>query len=519
MADRLPSRASEPAWAGLGNVVLSFYLCVAVTTGFIVASEHCQHWFVVPVFLCGVLIGIDAMEWFRGQVDVLDPKGMLGLFGLHFFFLAPLLHVALDSWLWEIDPPPDWRPWIGWMAILNLPGIVIYRAIVARLEERDRGAGIRPSVWAPRQGTLVPLLCGTIILGTLIQVAIYAAYGGISGYVFAFETHQSSFLGVTWAIMVAGRVPLLALMAAALYLRERDRVPSWIMLWAVLVAFTVLQILFGGLRGQRSDIIFALFLAVGVIHYWIRPIPKRVVFVGLCFLMAFMYVYGFYKVAGVDGIRSFVEGSQPRTAVADDAHHSIDAALLEDLGRSDIQALVLYRITRPESDFSYALGRTYLSALIAPLPGPLWRDRPPTKVREGWDVLYGARTYEREFGTTAFSDRPITTRIFGLAGEAMLNFGPYVIPLFFAFLGLAVGWTRRRIAEWQRGDVRLFLAPLCTTLCFLVLTADSDNIVYYFQTSGAVVLLILFLGSVRGAPSRITARSNGQPQLLPVSTS
>src|SRR5262249_11931728 len=153
-------------------------------------------------------------------------------------------HVALDSWLWEVDPPPDWRPWLGWIAVLNLVGIVIYRAIVAHMETRNGVAGMPPALWAPRLGTLVPLLFGTIVLGVLIQIAIYAAYGGISGYVSAYETQQAGFLGATWAIMVAGRVPLLALMVAALYLRERREVPSWIMLGMVLLGFTFLQLFF-----------------------------------------------------------------------------------------------------------------------------------------------------------------------------------------------------------------------------------------------------------------------------------
>ena len=164
----------------------------------------------------------------------------------------------------------------------------------------------------------------------------------------------------------------------------------------------------------------------------------------------------------------------------DDFHHSFTASLLGDLGRADMQAYVLYRLSRPENDFSYALGRTYFGAAITVIPGPLWRDRQPSKVKEVWDILYGAKTFEQEFGRTAFSDRPITTRIFGLAGETMANFGPYAVPLAFSVLGLCVGWSRpRRSGSGAVGrQLVLLLGPLLTTMCITLLTGDSDNVLF-----------------------------------------
>ncbi|HEV3301124.1 MAG TPA: hypothetical protein VG055_15845 [Planctomycetaceae bacterium] len=512
-----PLTLREPEHA-LSNFFFSVCLCVAVVFGFVCLSENCQHWFIVPVFVCGVLIGIDAIEWWRGQIDVFDPKGILGLFGLHFFFLAPLLHTYLESWMWEVDPPPDWRPWLGWMAALNVLGLVVYRFVVSQMARRQRPAPVPRRVWKPRTKVLMTLLVSAIVLGTIFQGLIYAAFGGISGYIAAYERHEADFLGVTWVMMVAGRVPLLAFITVTLYARSRRWEFSWLTLGAMLSAFTVAQLLFGGLRGERSDIIYALFWAVGIVHYCIRPVPKKIIFAGLGFLVVFMYVYSFYKFAGANGMRDFAQDSHLRSAVEENSHFSVAESALGDLGRCDVQAFVLYRISHPDSDYSYAMGRTYLGALGLMIPGPLWRDRPPSKVKEGWDVLFGARAYEREFGTTAFSDHPINTRLFGLAGEAMLNFGPLLVPLSFAVLGFVVGWTRRRIADWRYGDLRLFLAPYLTTICLLILTADSDNLLYYCEMSGVVPFAILFFGSVRQTASSETVPARGRGDLLPAST-
>ena len=77
------------------------------------ATRQCAHWFVIPVFACGVVICHDAVDWIRGKLDPFDPVGLLGIFGVHFFFVAPLLHVLWDWWLVERDiRPDDLRP--GW---------------------------------------------------------------------------------------------------------------------------------------------------------------------------------------------------------------------------------------------------------------------------------------------------------------------------------------------------------------------------------------------------------------------
>jgi hypothetical protein len=482
---------------GLSNALISVWLCMAVALSFSCLSENCQHWFIIPVFVCGVLIGIDAIEWWRGQIDVFDPKGILGLFGLHFFFLAPLLHVYLESFMWEVDPPPDWRPWLGWMAMLNALGLVVYRFVVSRMGRRQLSASPRRRIWKPRTKVLMTLLISAIVLGTIFQGLIYAVFGGISGYIAAYERREADFLGVSWVMMLAGRVPLLSLIAVTLYGRSRRWEFSWPTVGVLLAVFAVAQIIFGGLRGERSDIIYALFWAVGIVHYCIRPVPKKIIFAGLGFLVAFMYVYSFYKFAGANGMRDFAESSHLRAAVEEHSHFSVAESALGDLGRADVQAFTLYRISHPDSDYSYALGRTYLGALGLIVPGPLWRDRPPSKVKEGWDVLFGARAYEREFGTTAFSDHPINTRLFGLAGETMLNFGPLLVPLSFVVLGFAVGWIRRRIGDWRFGDLRILLAPFLTVICLLILTADSDNLLYYCQMSGFVPIAILFFGSTK----------------------
>ena len=83
----------------VGSVLIAVYLCLLTVMGFVVASDRFLHWFVLRVTCCGVMIGIDAVDRLRGRVHLFDPVGILGLFGLHFFFLAPLLHVYAKPFL------------------------------------------------------------------------------------------------------------------------------------------------------------------------------------------------------------------------------------------------------------------------------------------------------------------------------------------------------------------------------------------------------------------------------------
>jgi len=74
--------------ADVVHLLYATALCTAVLFAFIIVSPDVRHWFVVPVLMCGVLVGADAMGLVTGTRDIFDPIGMIGLFGLHFFFLA-----------------------------------------------------------------------------------------------------------------------------------------------------------------------------------------------------------------------------------------------------------------------------------------------------------------------------------------------------------------------------------------------------------------------------------------------
>jgi hypothetical protein len=477
-------------------------LCTLITAVLVLAMPRFQHWFVLPVTLCGALVASDAVDWLRGRFDVFDPVGVLGIFGIYFFFFAPLLHVYWDRWIstayWLaiVPPPADWRPWLGWMGWLDAAGLVVYRQVRERYVRagplpgkagggKDMG---RPS-WRLAPERFGPVLLLAIGLTTVAQVLVYLAFGGVGGYIAAFERQaRDSFAGMGWVFLFSESTPILLLFGFAAITGERARKVPWVTIALVLLVFFGLRLLFGGLRGSRSNTIWALVWGVGVIHLWVRPIPKRLIVAGLAFLLTFMYLYGFYKSVGRDALRAF-EGEEVRAALVEETGRSFEGLLLADLGRSDIQAFILYRQEERDAGMELARGRTYLGALTLLVPKALWPGRPPTKQKEGTELFYGQGSY--------VPGRTYVSYVYGLAGEAMLNFGLWAVPVAFGLLGVLVGSLHRRMRSYEPRDARQLLVPFLVNLCIIGLVSDSDNLVFTLVKNGAVPFLVILIGSNR----------------------
>ncbi len=488
-------RAGAVSGRSIESLVVSVYACALTLTVFVALSDEFWHWFVVPVALSGILIGIDAVDWVRGRVDLFDPIGLSGAFGWFFFFVAPLLTIATGYWLIYVDPPAERRDWLGWMALLNLLGLIVYRGVRLIYFQRKRRIA---TFWEIDRTRFYVLGAGALVVTALLQGYVYLSLGGIQGFIEAATDQRAIRLnlqGFGQIFMISESFPIIALMMFILYARNQKSPAyrSWLVLGIVLLIYFVLKILFGGLRGSRNNTIWGLFWAVGLIHFWIRPITRKVVLIGLSFLIAFMYVYGFYKNAGLDVLR-LIDDPAARVELERETRRDLPTLLLGDLGRSDVQAFLLYRLARPESDYEYALGRTYVAAFAVLIPRSLI-ERMPSKTFEGTEALFGKGSYI-----------PIdfeASQLYGLAGEAMLNFGFFAVPFAFIVFGLANCSVRRWLSGLAPGDARLLFYPFLSLFCFYMLACDLENIVFDVIKNVAVPLGVtaLSLSSVSRLPA------------------
>jgi hypothetical protein len=500
--------ASRQARVQIPSVVISAGICSLITTLFVATSNSFLHWYIIPVTIGGIIIGIDAVDWFRGKMDAFDPVGIVGVYGLHFFLLAPLLHVYWNTWLQYVTPPPDWRDWLGYMACLNVVGLLVYRFSRERVWRIDRSknrpmtsktfrnAERWPGIWIldkRRFFRIVPLV---LFIAVVLQFYQYLQYGGILGYINAATvaattnaanpaaSDTASLEGTGWLSALAECLPIVAMMAYAVAAETRPRWRSWwVIIALVLPTFLVLDLLFGGLRASRSTIIWTLVWGVGIIHFRIRPVSKKYLLLGCAVMVVFMYFYGFYKSVGLGALQALQSAQARATLTQQTQRGDLQGTLLGDLGRSDIQAFLLYRITRPDSDYSYAWGGTYVADLRVAIPTAIWPNRPPGKVQAGTEAQFGRGSYVPGVW--------VSLNVYGLAGEAMLNFGPLAAPISFVALGLFVGWVRRMLLTLDPADARLLIYPFLVTMCIGLIVGDLDNNIFNLIKNILVPLLVV----------------------------
>ncbi len=499
-----------PAEPGVSvSALWSAAFCTLIALLFVALSDGVGHWFVIPVTVCGVIIGVDAVDWLRGRVDLFDPVGIIGLVGLHFFFVAPLYQIYAGWHMPYVDEPPDWRPWLGLMASVNVVGLVCYR--LGRQFGRRVALGRRerkPAVWEINTPRFTLWVVFALVATAALQIMIYQRLGGIAGYVLSYTEGSDALVGMGWLLGLAESFPILMMFGFVVLARRQPAARTWLAILAVVVLFFVLKMLFGGLRGSRSNTVWGLFWAVGLVHLWIRPLTRQFALGGLVFIFLFTYAYGFYKAAGTDAVHVF-DGAEARAELEDKTGRSADYVLLGDLARSDVQACLISRLYGLENDYTFAGGGTYLGSAALLIPRSFWPDRPPGKVKAGTEAMYG---------TAAYQAGRSSSRQYGLAGEAILNFGVLGVPVAFFLFGVVLALIHRKTRTLDTRDVRTLLLPFLVNLGFVMLIADSDNLIFWTFKNGMLPVAVLALSSGRLRRPRVASagalvRRPGAPRL------
>ncbi|HEY5176158.1 MAG TPA: hypothetical protein VII95_11405 [Terriglobales bacterium] len=468
---RLVDPARDPA-----NVLLASCLSALIIVGMVAMRDDMLHWFLLPVFLCGALIGPDMVGWLRGKVDIFDPVGILGAYGYFFFFIAPLLTVMWNFHTRELVEPPDWIGWIGWMSVINAFGLVIY------LAARKILPASRPrTVWRLQPSLFFAGISIALPVTFAFQIYVFNKFGGVLAFMGAYSNgNADDLVGMGWQFLIAEYFPIFLGLLFLVWKRDFLRQRSWGFLVLLVIGFFVVKMLFGGLRGSRSNTVWGVFWLVGAIHLWVRPVPRKAIVVGVLLLGTFMYYYGFYK---AEGVRAFDAIDDPsRIGVMEEkSGRTLDAALLGDMARTEIQSQLLYRLWSV-GDYDYSFGATYAEAFDILIPRSIWPDRPDGKVRKGTEALYGRDVYNARVFRAS--------QVYGLAGEAMLNFPPIFAPLSFFILALVV-LKARNLMLADADDIRWLLLPVLANLVVVVLVGDVDNLLWFFFEAvlGPLVLL------------------------------
>jgi hypothetical protein len=490
-----PVRTAAAGGRRSSGLIPAAVLTVGATSLMVYLVPILQHWFVIPCLLCALLLLPDAVKWANGTLDLVSARGVLALFGLHFFFVAPIGHTLSDHWLPFVVPPEEWRDWLGAMALFNVLGLCIYTLVLRHFA----GKRLTPTPRRVDRGRTAFLLAAFLAVCGGIQVWLMVRFGGLSGLVVAFETRDVVFEGTGWMLTLAENLPLILVLGYALLVRSATRA-SWGSLLALLAMVFMLKMASGGLRGSRSSVVFSLAVVVGMVHVWMRPITRRFIVASAIPAIAFLYVLGLYKAVGSEAVSAVFDANR-RADIALRSGRTLNVALLGDLGRADVQAYLLYRYWTDPSDFPRAMGRTYVAAVLSVVPRAILSERPFGKLLYGTEALYGTGS----FNPTTRS----AGNVYGLSGELLLNFGPMAVPLGFAVLGYLVAKGDSFINGLDGDDPRRLLASGVALSTVVFLSSDIDNLILFLLTHVVMTTIVVCLGSRARSAARF-----GAPLLL-----
>jgi hypothetical protein len=128
---------------------------------------------------------------------------------------------------------------------------------------------------------------------------------------------------------------------------------------------------------------------------------------------------------------------------------------------------------------------SYFMAFLRFIPRAVWKNKPFNPRVMAGSELFGYYGLER------------STRVYGLAGEAMLNFSYYGILPAFAILGAFLGWFRKKLATLNPSDARFFLVPFMIWACMFSVNLDMDNIVFNSLKLGTLPFIAIRSSSLR----------------------
>jgi len=440
-------------------------------------------WHVFPILVCGYLTTFELLGHVQRH-NAARAGLLVDLLAFHLMFAAPLLHMWWEFYMTFVVPPDDWKPWLGYMALLNAVSYLGF--MLARRTAR---------AWAIKRATplvldanrLVAAGTGMFAVAFALQTYVYAQFGGIAGYITAFTEEPSLFSGWGWVFAVSEIGPVLLGWAIVVRWKQRGARVSEPYFVAFVIIMVTLIAYFGGLKGSRNHYVWELVWVAGVFAIWIRPPSRALIAGGGIFLMLFMMGYSYFKEYGAN----IGEVIQNPSIAAESWRYGgrvFEGVILGDFSRSDVQAYELYKLSLPGSDYEPALGMTYVAAFGQVVPKFLIGERPAAKAYFGTWLLFGKGAADSGF---------VASNIYGLAGEALLNFGVIGVPLLYLLFGAVVGRVERYYGNLHTDDARWLFYPFIVILLGWTLVSDVDNVLVFVMKYGSIPFVVLMLTSRR----------------------
>lgn len=416
--------------------------------------------------------------------SVFHPIPLVSIILFIFFLLPPLFAYHYKIGLLYITKDIDfdfYLPLISWIYLLGIIlfyfGCVLgYKNIVA-LELKTEISN----------KNLLLITTFFLSISFFAQLVIFVKFGGIYGYMNAWTDDRSNFDGLGKWFMLAEPFPIILIFFIFIKYREKLRNNFYLLVLTFLIFFGS-KMLFGGLRGSRSNTIWGLFWFAGLVHLYLYKLKKIHFIIGIIFLSIFMPIYGVYKTYGVDSLGG-------EYSISDTNRYENNPLLdiyVNDFSRASINAFQMSQYFN--TDYKEKLGSTYYSSVLILLPFLKNSYTGHDKNTAGSELVYEQKM------SLSYKDDFDNSRVYGVYGEGLLNFGPYAgVFLFFVF-GYLVMKLDNLSRSVGKDNFLILFVPFLSNLSFVLLLSDSDNAIFFLIKNGllpAIYIYVLYMMSIR----------------------
>lgn len=432
-------------------------------------------YFAIPIIVSSIFL-LHILSRELPKSTIFHPVPFLSLVLMWSMVAAPF--VANGSGYNLALPPKEieWLPWHILTSFIYMFCIIFY-CLGVNLGLKVN-CHVRPRVKA-KSNRVHTISIMFLTISLMMQVFVFIKFGGITGYMNIWSNAREQFQGMGMFLLVAEAFPILFAFYILLNIKSDRKAFAFFVV--LIVFFFLLKLMFGGFRGSRSNTIWGLFWLAGVIHIIFYRFKKSHFIAGALFIVSFMSLYSVYKSFGVDAFSG-------NYSVSDTGRYEGNTSLgvlLTDFSRAGEHAFILHEYF-DRNDYDIKLGHTYVSSLFKLIPGV---DSPfgfSDKNSAGAELFYGMRI-NPEFSYY------YNSRIYGLYGEGLLNFG-VLIPIFlFTIVGVIVGIFQKYFRIMNFDNPLLFMAPFVSNLLLMLILADSDNIVFFVFKNGFFIFLYIIL--------------------------
>lgn len=458
-------------------IKIIFISCFLSTIGVLFVGIESVYFF-IPILFSSILLLTTYYKSISYGSTVFHPIPLVCIIMLWSFTLAPAAAVGLDSYLILAPKNINWLPWMVLISWIYLFGVILFcSAATVTLKPVKKIKFDR--TYSKKKVILfgIPLLA----ISLLAQMYIFSRFGGILGYMQSWTDDKSMFDGLGVAFMISEAFPMLLLLVF-IFLSNKNAIKKRIWIIAlVFIVFVILKIIFGGLRGSRSNTIWGLFWFAGIVHIYYFRLKFSQIVTGLIFTIGFMTIYTLYKSFGVDAF----SGNYNLDDTARFEGNPIGDILLGDFSRAGVHAYILSQYY-DLGTYVPKLGSTYIDALFKIIPLVDSPFNSYSKNAAAAELFYGLQVNPN-------SEDIHNSRIFGVYGEGVLNFGPFFAVFSFPLAGFLISKLDNLTRAIKHTDPRALLIPFISNASLMFLLSDTDNFVFFVFKNGFLIIFFIFI--------------------------